>query len=204
MKRPLPLTRAPKVTSVNFGLKFMGQVSLRSWLFEFTCDYIYTQLQPARQKKLAARSNHSWKWIWPLLSDQIPTVVTTDSTRGKEAKLVIYDWVISSSNKSSSLGFAVDDGRGFSLSKSTGIDTVTIYYRPNRGRSIFLPMIRWPPSTILPRIGGLSVVLCAESSESLLETLKVSNHVSLYGVQWEPINAPTSVSLNSEKRLLLC
>lgn len=47
-----------------------------------------------------------------LSPDQIPIVATTDSMQGKESRLVIYDWVLSNSSKTSDLGFPVDDHRG--------------------------------------------------------------------------------------------
>jgi hypothetical protein len=47
-----------------------------------------------------------------LKAEQIPFVATADSMQGKESRLVIYDWVVSGSNKTSDLSFTVDDHRG--------------------------------------------------------------------------------------------
>ncbi|PLN80884.1 AAA domain-domain-containing protein [Aspergillus taichungensis] len=47
-----------------------------------------------------------------LSPEDVPSVCTTDSMQGKESKLVIYDWVISSADRMSDLGFTTDDHRG--------------------------------------------------------------------------------------------
>ncbi|PLB34583.1 AAA domain-containing protein [Aspergillus candidus] len=47
-----------------------------------------------------------------LSPENVPFVSTTDSMQGKESKLVIYDWVISSADRMSDLGFTTDDHRG--------------------------------------------------------------------------------------------
>ncbi|KAH8426479.1 uncharacterized protein LDX57_004214 [Aspergillus melleus] len=44
-----------------------------------------------------------------LLRSSFPKVATTDSMQGKEAKVVIYDWVVTSA---SDMGFTTDDHRG--------------------------------------------------------------------------------------------
>jgi DNA polymerase III delta prime subunit len=47
-----------------------------------------------------------------LASSDIPRVATTDSMQGKEAKVIVHDWVISQGDSFSDLGFTTDDHRG--------------------------------------------------------------------------------------------
>ncbi|CAK48425.1 uncharacterized protein An12g01420 [Aspergillus niger] len=47
-----------------------------------------------------------------LLKTELPKIATTDSMQGKESKVSIYDWIVTSANLFADMGLTIDSNRG--------------------------------------------------------------------------------------------
>ncbi|PWY93887.1 hypothetical protein BO94DRAFT_582311 [Aspergillus sclerotioniger CBS 115572] len=64
------------------------------------------------QKVLYLQALHKLIQANVLRFDALPCIETADSIQGKENRVIIVDWVVSSASKKSDLGFTIDDSRG--------------------------------------------------------------------------------------------